>query len=272
MPAARRTRAIVVAIAGFAAMAALLAGCVAAPDPRSSALAGSPSPTRSTSWPTGSMEIQETNGIVFRSVADHDLTLDACVPMHATKAPVVVLVHGGSFSGGHPSDLDVVCRAAARHGYAAFSVDYRTLPTRWPAQVDDVAAAIDWIGRPAQVAQFHSDPTRIGLVGASAGATISAQLVTEHPGGRAAVRRVRGDRPELDVDRCRNPVLRLRRHHPRLRPTRTGDLRSELGAVDRSADVHRQLHERARTARPGSAIRCGAHRAQGAARVAHRAG
>jgi acetyl esterase len=127
------------------------------------------------------MEIQETNGIVFRSVAGHDLTLDACVPVHATKAPVVVLVHGGSFSGGHPSDLDVVCRAAARHGYAAFSVDYRTLPTRWPAQVDDVAAAIDWIGRPAQVAQFHSDPTRIGLVGASAGATISAQLVTHSP-------------------------------------------------------------------------------------------
>ncbi|MBW4043118.1 MAG: alpha/beta hydrolase [Acidobacteria bacterium] len=94
---------------------------------------------------------------------------------------MLVLVHGGSFSGGRAADLDFLCRATAQHGYAAFSVDYRLLPTRWPAQVDDVSSAIDWISRPAQVARFHLDPTRIGLVGASAGATIAAQLVTHSP-------------------------------------------------------------------------------------------
>ena len=161
-----RTRAAGTVAALAAAAALLLAGCSATPAPTT----------------TATSQVHESKGVVFRSIDGHDLTLDACVPAGVQKAPVLVLVHGGSFSNGRPSDLDFVCTAAAQHGYAAFSVDYRLLPARYPAQVDDVAAAIDWISRPAQVARFGTDPTRIGLVGASAGATIAAQLVTHAPG------------------------------------------------------------------------------------------
>lgn len=136
-----------------------------------------------TSTATG--PVKTVRDVLFRSVDGHDLRLDACVPAGADRLPMVVLVHGGGFTNGRPSDLDFLCTATAQRGFAVFSVDYRLLPAPYPAQLQDVAAAIDWLRRPAQVARFGSDPDRIGLVGASAGATIVAQLATRTPGAPA---------------------------------------------------------------------------------------
>jgi acetyl esterase len=151
-------------------IALLLAGC--ATDPAT--------PTGPTPTPT---LVTEQKDIVFRTVQGTDLTLDACTADGVTNAPILVLVHGGSFAGGAPSDLDFLCQAAARHGFAAFSVGYRLLPAVYPAAADDIAGAVRWLAEPEQTRRFGSDPSRIGMLGASAGAILVAQLVSGTPDG-----------------------------------------------------------------------------------------
>jgi acetyl esterase/lipase len=93
-----------------------------------------------------------------------------------------VIVHSGAWSEGTHSDLDWLCEEGARHGFAAFTVDYRLLPAAYPDQLDDVVAAVDWIRAAKQAKRFGVDPSRIALLGTSAGAGIVAELLTGTPG------------------------------------------------------------------------------------------
>jgi acetyl esterase/lipase len=111
------------------------------------------------------------------------LKLDACTPKRATgKLPAVVIVHSGGWTEGSHGDLDWLCEEGARHGFAAFTVDYRFLPAAFPSQLEDVVSAVDWISAKAQADRFHVDPKRVALLGTSAGGTIVAELLTGVPG------------------------------------------------------------------------------------------
>lgn len=139
----------------------------------------SPSPAPSGSAVTG---VRIERSVVYRTVDGQRLAAEACLPQPTRTAPALVLVHSGGFSQGSRTDLDFVCEAAARAGIAAFSVDYRLLPARYPAQAEDVAAAVEWLRAPAQQQRFSLRPDRVALLGTSAGAVIAAQLATRTPG------------------------------------------------------------------------------------------
>jgi acetyl esterase len=138
-----------------------------------------PSPTPSGAAVTG---VRIERSVVYRTVDGRQLAAEACLPQPSRIAPALVLVHSGGFSQGSRTDLEFVCTAAARAGIATFSVDYRLLPAQYPAQAEDVAAAIAWLGAPAQRQRFSLRPDRIALLGTSAGAVIAAQLATRTPG------------------------------------------------------------------------------------------
>ncbi|MCK8610678.1 alpha/beta hydrolase [Agromyces sp. C10] len=110
------------------------------------------------------------------------LTLDVCRPPADTvggSQPVVVSVHGGSWARGDKANADWrnVCLWLASEGFVAASVNYRLVPeARYPAQIDDVAAAVAWLREPAQVERFDLDPARIGVFGGSAGGHLAALL------------------------------------------------------------------------------------------------
>ena len=55
------------------------------------------------------------------------LLMDIYQPYNDPMAarPFMVLVHGGSFLQGNKSDLEETCRAFARKGYVAVSIQYR---------------------------------------------------------------------------------------------------------------------------------------------------
>jgi acetyl esterase/lipase len=111
-----------------------------------------------------------------------DNTLDvysptSAVARRATSLPAVVLVHGGSWIRGDRTDLAGPAVQFARAGYVAVSVNYR-LATRaaWPAQRDDVRAALEWVR--AHARSLRVDTSRIVVVGSSAGGEIAASALT----------------------------------------------------------------------------------------------
>jgi acetyl esterase/lipase len=99
--------------------------------------------------------------------------------------PVLIFVHGGGFTAGarklSPESpfYDNVGVWAARHGLIGITMSYRLAPqSRWPAGAEDVGRAVDWVHRTIEAK--GGDPTRIFLMGHSAGATHVASYVS-HP-------------------------------------------------------------------------------------------
>jgi acetyl esterase/lipase len=116
------------------------------------------------------------------------LLLDACLP-EATDdqqpRAAIVVIHGGSWEHGDKANLSwrSVCQWFASEGYVAVSVNYRLAPTAvFPAQLEDVQAAVAWLRDPFQVARFDIDPDRIGAFGGSAGGNLAALLGTSGSG------------------------------------------------------------------------------------------
>lgn len=106
------------------------------------------------------------------------LSLDLRVPV-ADGAPLVVFLHGGGFVRGSRKvftpgigverSFDRIVAA----GLAVASCEYRLSgEARFPAQLDDVDAAISWLT--AHGADHGVDASRLVLWGVSAGATIAA--------------------------------------------------------------------------------------------------
>jgi acetyl esterase/lipase len=121
------------------------------------------------------------------------LTLDLRLPAladTASGAPLVVFVHGGGFGRGSRKVFVPTMPGEAAFdrivsaGFAVASVDYRLSGEAiYPAQVDDVTAALAWL-RSAEVAsEYGYDPERIVLWGESAGATIAALVAFDAESG-----------------------------------------------------------------------------------------
>jgi acetyl esterase/lipase len=88
--------------------------------------------------------------------------------------PVVMFFHGGGWVVG---DLDTYDLSAQLHAISCdaivVSVEYRLAPEHpYPAAVDDVWAATQWVG--AHAAEFGGDPNRIAVAGDSAGGNLAA--------------------------------------------------------------------------------------------------
>jgi acetyl esterase/lipase len=86
--------------------------------------------------------------------------------------PIVVDIHGGSWQHENAETDRSFASHMAWRGYAVFSIDYRKAPAfQYPAQIEDVRAAIAWIA--ANAPYYGGDPTRMALVGRSSGAQLA---------------------------------------------------------------------------------------------------
>ncbi len=103
--------------------------------------------------------------------------LDIYRPEGARGAPVVVFVHGGAFVRG-AKEINAQMYANvlawfARQGCVGVNVEYRLAPeTPFPGGALDVAMACAWVQ--TFIANHGGDPTRICLIGHSAGGTHAA--------------------------------------------------------------------------------------------------
>ena len=89
-------------------------------------------------------------------------------------APLIVVVHGGSWVGGSRSELGALNPYLASRGYVVATLTYRLAPANpFPAQSEDLNAAIDYLKQHAET--FGIDTMQIALIGRSAGGQIVLQ-------------------------------------------------------------------------------------------------
>lgn len=111
--------------------------------------------------------------------ADPKQRLDLLVPANATRAPLILFVHGGGWSiGDKRSGAGVKAAHYTAQGWAFASVNYRLVPTATvEQQAADIASAIAFAR--AHAAEQGLDPERIVLMGHSAGAHLAALIGTD---------------------------------------------------------------------------------------------
>ncbi len=108
-----------------------------------------------------------------------------------TRLPIIAFFYGGNWASGLRQGYGFVGRALAARGFLVAIPDYRLVPeVRFPAFVEDGAAAVEWIV--AHAAEQGGDPQSIVLMGHSAGAHIAAMLALDPQWLGEARRAVRG--------------------------------------------------------------------------------
>jgi acetyl esterase/lipase len=158
-------------------------------------------------------------------------SLDVYIPTLADECPptpIVVYVHGGGFRNGDKRNkVDDKIRLFNDEGWVFASVNYRlvgepsagTEGATYPRQPQDLAAAIGWLVEHAD--EIGGDPTRIMLMGHSAGAFLVALTSTD-----ASFMTAIGVDPAAIV--CTSPM-----------DTETFDVSAQIDGGGAQADVYR---------------------------------
>ncbi len=108
---------------------------------------------------------------------------DLYLPQRPGLRPVVVTIHGGSWSSRSRSDMEDISGKLVRRGYAVFNISYRFAPEHiYPAQLHDVQQSLIWLQDHAT--RYRLDRDRINTWGYSSGAHLAALSVQSELDGR----------------------------------------------------------------------------------------
>lgn len=88
--------------------------------------------------------------------------------------PVIIAIHGGAFKFGDKTDSQLTpMLEGLKRGYAVVSINYRlSWEAKWPAQINDVKAAIKFIRVNAK--KLNLNPDKIAVWGGSGGGILAA--------------------------------------------------------------------------------------------------
>jgi acetyl esterase/lipase len=169
--------------------------------------------------------VEIVRDVAYAAGPRHDLDIyrprDAAGP-----APVVVFLYGGGWDSGNRGEYAFVGASLARAGFVAVIPDYRLYPqVRWPAFLQDSAAAVAWTRRHA--ADYGGDSRELFLMGHSAGAYNAVMLAVDRRWLGAV---------GLDPRRDLRGVVGLAGPYDFL-PVRTDELKAIFGPPDQRPDT-----------------------------------
>lgn len=113
--------------------------------------------------------------VVYSTPDSQPQHLDVAWPKTAGLHPLVVLIHGGSWSGGSKFSLRPDMLDLAHRGFTTASIDYRLTQAPhniFPAAVRDVRCAIRWLRSNAET--YAIDPNAVATAGFSAGGHLAS--------------------------------------------------------------------------------------------------
>ncbi len=112
-----------------------------------------------------------------RGYANVLMQMDILQPKTKEKKPAILFVTGGGFINANKDNGIQLRMHLAENGYVVGSISYRVAPTaKFPEPLEDVKAAIRYLK--ANADRFGIDPSRIGIVGGSAGGYLTAMAGT----------------------------------------------------------------------------------------------
>lgn len=125
----------------------------------------------------------EKKNITYVRYGKRELQLDLYMPRELAEqnttsdtrqgVPGIVLVHCGGWRSGYRTHLTPLAIELANAGYVVTTITYRLAPeAQYPAAIYDVKAALRWLR--SNATQYHVDPNRIAVGGASAGGQIAS--------------------------------------------------------------------------------------------------
>ena len=92
------------------------------------------------------------------------------------SAPMLLFIHGGSWTNGSKNDYKFVGESFARAGYVTAVMNYRLAPVnRYPAYIQDAAQALKYLR--AHAAELGGNPDALYVMGHSAGAFNAVEMV-----------------------------------------------------------------------------------------------
>ncbi len=179
------------------------------------------------------------------AVSEDCLFLNIWAPAQASRAPVLVWIHGGSLVSGAGSEAVADGARFSEHGVLVVSINYRLGPLGWLAHpglsaelADGVSGnyglldqieALRWVRR--NIAAFGGDPSNVTIAGQSAGALSVAYLMAS-PQARGLFQRAIAQSPYLIT----MPELRQSRFRDWPDAETVGvTLAGKLGAADPAA-------------------------------------
>ena len=133
------------------------------------------------------LEVQVTEGqidvysdIIYSQVISRTgvraLKMTLFIPKTNTLKPAIVFYPGGGFTSANRERFLEMRMALAKAGFVVASAEYRTVPDRFPALVQDGKSAVRYLR--AHAKEFGIDAERIGVIGASAGGYLSQMVAT----------------------------------------------------------------------------------------------
>lgn len=116
-------------------------------------------------------QIDQLSGIVYAQIADvrtvRQLEMSLLIPRNTAPKPAIIFFPGGGFLSAHHERFLELRFALAQLGFVVAAAEYRVLPDRYPAPVQDCKAAVRYLR--AHAADYGIDGSRIGVIGSSAG-------------------------------------------------------------------------------------------------------
>ena len=123
-------------------------------------------------------QIDQISGVVYSQIhstrAVRQLHMSLLVPRNNDLKPAIVYYPGGGFTSADHEKFFEMRSALAEAGFVVAAVEYRVVPDKFPAPVEDGKAAIRYLR--AHASDYGIDPDRIGVLGDSAGGYLSQMV------------------------------------------------------------------------------------------------
>ncbi len=123
-------------------------------------------------------QIDTIGGIIYSQIKglrhNRALRMTVQIPRDNKLKPAIIYFPGGGFTSADYEKYTEMRMALAKAGFVVAACEYRTVPNKFPALLQDGKAAIRFLREHAK--EFGIDPERIGVLGDSAGGYVSQMV------------------------------------------------------------------------------------------------